>query len=201
MSYKTSFKGTIQSMSLRRGVNFVTICLAARRPLTSIPGIRPRMFHHMSVRFSTFHLPVRRLSTAHTLSYKCELCDRSFGSQKALSQHLRYSFAHFQVPKTPLNLFFQSSDGFKFDPNLPLSESYSSLQRFCVWNKGDNDSVQAWDQYSSSQNQFDPSILLVSFPDHYHETRYSIHSYSLYHPCSHGIVLLCNITDLAVCYQ
>lgn len=182
MSYETSFKGLIRSVLPRRGVNFVTVCLAARRPstsifgtrpemlhhmsmssaiarlsarrpFTSIPGIRPRMFHHMSVRFSIVHLAVRRLSTTHTPSYKCELCHRSFGSQKALSQHLRYSSAHFQLPKTPLNIFFQSFDGFKFDPNLPPSESYSSLQRFYGWRKGDKDSAGAWDQYQEALTQ------------------------------------------------
>lgn len=83
----------------------------------------------------------------------CELCDRSFGSQKALSKHLRYSSAHFQLPKTPLNMFFQSFDGFKFDPNLSPSESYSSLQRFYGWHKGDKDSDQAWDQYQEALTQ------------------------------------------------
>lgn len=153
MSYKTSFKGLIRSMLPQHGVNFVTVRLAARRPLTSISGIRPRMFHHMSVRFSIIHLAARRLSTAHTPSYVCELCDRSFGSQKALSKHLRYSSAHFKLPKTPLNMFFQSFDGFKFDPNLSPSESYSSLQRFYGWHKGDKDSDQAWDQYQEALTQ------------------------------------------------
>ncbi|OJJ79521.1 C2H2-type zinc finger protein [Aspergillus glaucus CBS 516.65] len=107
----------------------------------------------MSVRFSIVHLAVRRLLTAHTPSHECELCDRSFSSQKALNQHLRNLPPHFQLPKTPLNIFFQSFDGFKFDPNLPPSESYPSLQRFYGWRKGNKDSAQAWDQYQEALTQ------------------------------------------------
>lgn len=136
MSYKTSFKGLIRSVLPRPGVNFVAVRLAARRPSTSISGTRPRMFHHMSVSSVTICLAVRRLSTAHTLSYECELCNHSFGSQKALNQHLQNSRAQFWLPKTPLNIFFQSFDGFTFDPTLSPSESYSSLQRFYGWRRG-----------------------------------------------------------------
>ena len=94
-----------------------------------------------------------RDSPIHNPSYECELCNRSFGSEKALDQHLRDSPAHFQLPNSPLNRFFQSFDGFKFDPDLPPNESYSSLQRFYGWRKGDEDSAQAWDQYQESLTQ------------------------------------------------
>lgn len=83
----------------------------------------------------------------------CGLCDCSFGSQEALSQHLRDSPTHPQLPKTPLNRFFQSFDGFIFDPNIPSNESYSSFQRFYSWRKGDKDSAQAWDQYQEALTQ------------------------------------------------
>ena len=94
-----------------------------------------------------------RDSPAHAPSYECELCDRSFGSEEALNQHFRDSAAHFQLPNTPLNNFFQSFDGFKFNPDLPPSESYSSLQRFYGWRRGDKDSAQAWDQYQEALTQ------------------------------------------------
>lgn len=64
-----------------------------------------------------------RNSPVHALSHECELW--SFIWQPgALDQHLRYLRVHFQLPKTPLNIFFQSFDGFTFDPNLPLSHLY-----------------------------------------------------------------------------
>lgn len=83
----------------------------------------------------------------------CELCDRSFGSEEALDQHVQDSPAHFQLPNTPLNIFFQSFDGFKFDPHLAPSESYSLLQSFYGWCRGDEDSAQAWDQYQEALTQ------------------------------------------------
>jgi hypothetical protein len=92
-------------------------------------------------------------SPAHAPSYECELYDRSFSSQEALDQHLRDSPVHFQLPETPLNTFFQSFSGFTFDPNLPPTESYLSLQRFHGWRRGDEQSNRAWDQYQEALTQ------------------------------------------------
>lgn len=114
MSYKTSFKRLIWSVLPWHGMKFVTVHLAAWRPLTSISGtclrmfhhmsasftivcltarrpststsrIHLRTFHHMSVRFSIVHLSVRRFSTAHTPLYECELCDRSAARRPSTS--------------------------------------------------------------------------------------------------------------------
>ncbi|CAG7950532.1 unnamed protein product [Penicillium salamii] len=94
-----------------------------------------------------------RDSPVHALSYDCEPCDRSFGSQDALGQHLRDSSAHFQLPRTPLNRFFQSFNGFVYDPTLPPTESYSSLQRFYGWRRGEEESDRAWQQFQEALNQ------------------------------------------------
>ncbi|KAL4888093.1 hypothetical protein BDV59DRAFT_148976 [Aspergillus ambiguus] len=94
-----------------------------------------------------------RDSPAHAPSYECEPCGRTFGSQDALDQHLRDSPAHLQLHKTPLNKFFLSFKGFPFDPNLPPSQSYLSLQRFYNWRRGDEDYSQAWDQFQEALSQ------------------------------------------------
>ncbi|KAJ5253215.1 hypothetical protein N7489_003625 [Penicillium chrysogenum] len=79
-------------------------------------------------------------SPVHALSYDCEPCNRSFGSQDALDRHLYDSPAHFKLPRTPLNIFFQSFNGFVYDPTLPPRESYSSLQMFYGWHRGEDES-------------------------------------------------------------
>jgi hypothetical protein len=92
-------------------------------------------------------------SPAHAPSYDCEPCDRSFGSQEALDQHLRDSPAHVQLPRTPLDTFFLSFDTFVYDPTLPPSESYASLQRFYGWRRGEQTSDQAWRQFQEALSQ------------------------------------------------
>lgn len=94
-----------------------------------------------------------RDSPAHAVTYECEPCGRSFGSKEAINQHLRYSSAHFKLPRTPLNIFFQSFNGFVYDPTLAPNESYSSLQRYYGWRRGDWESDQAWQQFQEALSQ------------------------------------------------
>lgn len=92
-------------------------------------------------------------SPAHAPSYDCEPCNRSFGSQDALDRHLNDSPAHFKLSRTPLNIFFQSFNGFVYDPTLPPSESYSSLQMFYGWHRGEDESDRAWQDFQEALQQ------------------------------------------------
>jgi heat shock protein HslJ len=94
-----------------------------------------------------------RDSPAHAVIYDCEPCNRSFGSQEALDQHLRDSPAHAQLSRTPLDIFFLSFNGFLYDPTLAPTESYSSLQRYYGWRRGERESDQAWQQFQEALSQ------------------------------------------------
>ncbi|KAH8691892.1 hypothetical protein BGW36DRAFT_431135 [Talaromyces proteolyticus] len=91
-----------------------------------------------------------RDSPAHAASYECELCNRTFTSQDALQQHLRDSPVHFELPGTPLDMFFQTYSKFTFDPSLPPNESYLRLQRFYGWRRGDEESERAWNNFQTA---------------------------------------------------
>lgn len=93
-----------------------------------------------------------RDSPAHAKSSECKLCNRSFGSREALGQHCRDSAAH-QLPKSPINAFFKSFEGFAFNPDLSPSESFSSLQRLYGWRRGEEDSARAWDLFQEALTQ------------------------------------------------
>ncbi|KAL3460881.1 hypothetical protein BJX64DRAFT_261998 [Aspergillus heterothallicus] len=88
-------------------------------------------------------------SPRHAPSYSCGQCDRSFRSQDALDQHCRDSATH-QLPTTPLNSFFQSFAGFRYDPRLPPNDSFSSLQRRYGWHRGDEREARAWKQFQQA---------------------------------------------------
>ncbi|KAI2754865.1 hypothetical protein DTO012A8_9758 [Penicillium roqueforti] len=85
-----------------------------------------------------------------TVSFNCELCNRSFGSQDALDQHIQYSKAHIAPTSTPLDKFFRSFPRFRYNPKLPPSESYAQLREFCGWEKENPDGEKAWKKYQSA---------------------------------------------------
>ena len=91
-----------------------------------------------------------RDSPVHIITYDCEPCSRSFGSQSALDQHIQHSKAHIAPTSTPLDKFFRSFPGFRYNPKLPPSESYAQLREFRGWGKEDPDEKKAWKRYQSA---------------------------------------------------
>ncbi|OCK94216.1 uncharacterized protein K441DRAFT_562665, partial [Cenococcum geophilum 1.58] len=94
-------------------------------------------------------------SPIHAPSFDCETCDRSFGSDEALQQHLRDSRAHRQVLQTPLDVFFRSFPTFDYsvtdyDPSLPPATSYAYLREHEGWQRGEAASNDAWDRYQDA---------------------------------------------------
>ena len=82
--------------------------------------------------------------------FKCETCDRSFGSDDALDQHLRNSRVHQQVAETPLDVFFRSFPTFEYDPSLPPATSYAHLREHEGWRRGNAASDYAWNRYQGA---------------------------------------------------
>ena len=91
-----------------------------------------------------------RDSPVHSSSFDCETCDRSFGSQDALEQHLRDSRVHQRAPETPLDVFFLSFPTFDYDPSLPPATSYANLREHEGWPRGDAASGDAWNRYQDA---------------------------------------------------
>ncbi|KAL4779037.1 hypothetical protein BJX76DRAFT_365640 [Aspergillus varians] len=92
-------------------------------------------------------------SSAHAPSYDCEPCNRSFSSKVALTQHLQNAAVHLLSPQSPLDKFFQSYPDFPYDPSLPPTDSYSSLQRLYGWRKNTDDSSRAWARFQVALDQ------------------------------------------------
>jgi hypothetical protein len=69
-----------------------------------------------------------RDSPAHALSFNYETCNRSFGNEEALEQHLRDSPIYQQDTETPSDLFFSSFSTFDYDLSLPPA-TYANLRR------------------------------------------------------------------------
>lgn len=60
-------------------------------------------------------------------------------------------FFKLSVEKPPRSVL--SFDSFDFDPDLPPSALYVSLQRIYGWRRCDENSAQAWDQYQEALTQ------------------------------------------------
>ncbi|EFZ04512.2 double-stranded RNA-binding type zinc finger domain protein [Metarhizium robertsii] len=91
-----------------------------------------------------------RGAPVHAPSFECSTCDRSFGSEEALAQHLRDSRAHTQAAETPLDIFFRSFPDFDYNPSLPPATTYAYLRQHEGWRRGDVDSTDAWDRYQDA---------------------------------------------------
>jgi hypothetical protein len=91
-----------------------------------------------------------RDSPAHAPSFDCETCNRSFGNDEALEQHLRDSRIHQQDTETPLDVFFRSFPTFNYDPSLPPATSYANLQRQEGWRRDNAASNDAWNRYQDA---------------------------------------------------
>lgn len=91
-----------------------------------------------------------RDSPAHASSFDCGDGDRSFESEEALQQRLRDSRIHQHNTETPLDIFFRSFPTFYYDPSLPPATSYSNLQDYKGWRRGDSESKDAWNRYQDA---------------------------------------------------
>ncbi|WPG98890.1 Hypothetical protein R9X50_00169000 [Acrodontium crateriforme] len=89
-------------------------------------------------------------SPAHAQTVECNPCDRTFVSEDALNQHLRDSPLHQRLSDTPLNSFFCSFPTFDYDPSLAPSISYKRLQQHMCWQRGDDESDEAWNDYQDA---------------------------------------------------
>ncbi|KZL79584.1 double-stranded rna-binding type zinc finger domain protein [Colletotrichum incanum] len=91
-----------------------------------------------------------RDSPVHAPSFDCETCNRPFGSEEALQQHLRDSPAHQQNTRTPLDAFFRSYLTFDYDPSLAPTDSYANLQKHKGWHRDQTESTDAWNRYQNA---------------------------------------------------
>lgn len=89
-------------------------------------------------------------SLAHDSTLNCQTCDRKFQSKEALEDHLQDSPVHGRKSKTPLDTFFGSFRGFRYDPSLPPSTSYAKLRDQKGWERGDPEGEDAWDRYQDA---------------------------------------------------
>jgi hypothetical protein len=91
-----------------------------------------------------------RDSPAHASSFDCEICDRSFSNEEALNQHLQDSPIHQQNTTTPLDVFFRSFPTFDYDPSSPPATSFTNLREHEGWRRGDAESQDAWNRYQDA---------------------------------------------------
>lgn len=82
--------------------------------------------------------------------FDCDDCDRSFGNEEALEQHLRDSRIHQQDTETPLDILFRSFPKFNYDPSLPPTTSYANLRRHEGWRRGSAALDDTWNRYQDA---------------------------------------------------
>jgi hypothetical protein len=91
-----------------------------------------------------------RDSPAHAPSFDCDDCVRAFDSEEALQQHLRDPRIHHQETETPLDVFFRSFPTFDYNPSLLPATSYANLREYEGWRRGSAASNDAWNRYQDA---------------------------------------------------